>query len=295
MTIKQLLLDLNIVTEDSLEIFSRGTRDDPTLTVYRDKTSGVIFIDDFYVGDDEYSQGIYKLKTQELTKRHTGIRDYTACLDLDRRTHEYRQFFVGKSIIDFGCGTGAFLRSIQPYTTALYGIELQDSFRESLLEDGIDCFSSIDAVPDKSIDTIFLFHSFEHLPNPLIQLKQLCTKLKSGGKIVVEVPHAKDFLISHLQLSSFIDFTLWSQHLILHTRSSLNKFLDVAQFTDITITGVQRFPLSNHLQWLLKSIPGGHQSPLSIIDNSQLTSAYSEALAGLDANDTLLAVANFYD
>ena len=156
MTIKQLLLDLNIVTEDSLEIFSRGTRDDPTLTVYRDKTSGVIFIDDFYVGDDEYSQGIYKLKTQELTKRHTGIRDYTACLDLDRRTHEYRQFFVGKSIIDFGCGTGAFLRSVNPIQL-LYGIELQNSFRESLLEDGIDCFSSIDAVPINLLTRISSF------------------------------------------------------------------------------------------------------------------------------------------
>ena len=131
------------------------------------------------------------------------------------------------------------------------------------------------------------------MPDPLEKLRTFSSKLKPGGNIVIEVPHAKDFLISHLKLSSFIAFTLWSQHLILHTRSSLSKFLASAYFHDIAITGVQRFPLSNHLKWLSESKPGGHQSSLSIIDNTHLTNAYSMALAGIDATDTLLAVASF--
>ena len=32
-------------------------------------------------------------------------------------------------------------------------------------------------------------------------------------------------LIKDLNIQEFIDFTLWSQHLILHTRESLNAFL----------------------------------------------------------------------
>ena len=43
------------------------------------------------------------------------------------------------------------------------------------------------------------------------------------------------FLITKLKCSKFIDFTLWSQHLILHTRQSLQTFLLEAGYSKITI------------------------------------------------------------
>lgn len=289
--IRPLLVELNIISEETIQLFSQGTRDNPSLAVFRDSNSGVIFIDDFYVGDSEYSQGSYKMDTRRLTKMHTGIRDYTASLDLNRRITDYSQFYVGKTIVDFGCGTGAFLRHVHKDTIHSYGVELQDSYRDLLASHDIHCYSSIESLENNSIDTIFLFHSFEHLPDPLEKLKLFRQKLKPSGKLIIEVPHANDFLISYLKVPSFIDFTLWSQHLILHTRYSLQSFLNHSGFTDITISGVQRFPLSNHLKWLLDAQPGGHQSTLSLIDNQQLTNAYTMTLAGLDATDTLLAVA----
>ena len=56
-------------------------------------------------------------------------------------------------------------------------------------------------------------------------LKEFKTHLNPGGILIVEVPHAKDFLLSNLKNEDFKNFTLWSQHLILHTRESLQRFL----------------------------------------------------------------------
>ena len=77
----------------------------------------------------------------------------------------------------------------------------------------------------------------------------------------------------------------------MHTRVSLYRFLQCVGFEQINITGVQRYPLSNHLNWLVNGRPGGHKSPLSIIDSNILNEEYENSLARIDATDTLVALA----
>ena len=60
---------------------------------------------------------------------------------------------------------------------------------------------------------------------------------------------------------------------------------------DIQIEGVQRYPLSNHVNWLAKGKAGGHKSPISAIDSEALSDAYKNSLARIDATDTLVAIA----
>ena len=62
-------------------------------------------------------------------------------------------------------------------------------------------------------------------------------------------------------------------------------------FEIIEISGIQRYPLSNHLYWLAHQKPGGHLSSLAEIDSSALDKAYTASLARLDRNDTLIAIA----
>ncbi len=50
---------------------------------------------------------------------------------------------------------------------------------------------------------------------------------------------------------------------------------------------VQRYPLSNHLHWLARGRPGGHEV-WSFLDSQELNAAYEEALAKQKACDTLL-------
>ena len=79
---------------------------------------------------------------------------------------------------------------------------------------------------DFKFDSIFLFHVFEHLVNPIEVLTQLQSKLKKNGNLIIEVPHANNLLLKKLKIKSFINFTLWSEHLILHTKQSLKCFLE---------------------------------------------------------------------
>ena len=283
--IRSILEGLGAIRPENIEIFSNRTRDENGLRVYRDKTSKVIFIDDYYVGEQEYLSGEYRGEGFQI--------NYEDVVDSERRLQKYLQFIVGKKVCDFGCGAGNFIQKASNFTRELFAIELQKNYLKKLNELGISAFSHINEI-EGELDTVFLFHCFEHLPDPLKTLTDIKIKLKSsgGGKIILEVPHAKDFLIDTLNITSFIEFTLWSQHLILHTRESLFLMLAEAGFKNILIEGVQRYSLSNHLSWLINNKPGGHKEGLSIFETNTLTQSYADALSKIDANDTLVAIAS---
>ena len=115
--------------------------------------------------------------------------------------------------------------------------------------------------------------------------------MKKKSKLIFEVPHANDFLLSTLESEPFKEFTLLSQHLILHTRDLLTKLFEYVGFKNVKIKGYQRYPLSNHLNWLIKKKAGGHKQSLSLIDLPDLEKAYQASLANINATDTLVAVA----
>ena len=98
-------------------------------------------------------------------------------------------------------------------------------------------------------------------------------------------------LSSILECEEYKQYKLWSQHLILHTRDSLKKTLEFVGFKDIQIESVQRYPLSNHLNWLANGKGGGHKTPLSMLDSEMLIDAYHNSLARINATDTLVAIA----
>lgn len=288
--IRKTLLRLGLIKDENIIIFSEKTRDKKDLIVYKDIKTKVLFIDKYYVGNKEYESGKYRNESQPLMPNTNG--DYEDMIDTERRYKKYRQFVINKKICDFGCGEGNFLRLSKPFAKFASGIEIQKNFNDAINKEGIKCFSKLEDLTEP-LDTIFLFHCLEHLPDPSKTLREIYEKLKEKGegKIVVEVPHAKDFLLDQLELESFKNFTLWSQHLILHTRESLHSFLEDAGFKNIHIEGVQRYGISNHLNWLKNGKPGGHKSPLSIIETENLINSYTDALSKLDANDTLVAVA----
>lgn len=287
-TVRNDLLAVGAISPSRLEVFSTRTRDCETLTVYRDTVSRVIFIEDHYVGLNEYVSGAYRNEIHSgITTKSKNFQDYS---DTARRIESYKHLLTNRTLCDFGCGAGSFLRGTTSYVNNSFGVELQEDYVSALTETGITCYRDLESSPARP-DVITLFHSFEHLPSPLSALRSLFYTLPKGGQLIIEVPHAKDFLLDYLDLPSFKDFTLWSQHLILHTRLSLQGMLEEVGFKDITIEGVQRFNLSNHIHWLRKNEPGGHSKALSVFESEALKSAYTSSLAKIDATDTLVAIA----
>ena len=117
------------------KIISSRTRDVNSLNVYKDSKSGVIFIDDFYVGDSTYEDGQYRPSNNEER--------FEAQKDCKRRSEAFTQFYVGLDILDFGCGAGDFLYSVADHCASVAGIELQKSYVEKLNAEGIECHNSL--------------------------------------------------------------------------------------------------------------------------------------------------------
>ena len=84
-----------------------------------------------------------------------------------------------------------------------------------------------------------MFHVLEHIPFQNETLKILKSKLKRKVKIIIEVPHAEDFLILQDELKEFKNFTFWSEHLILHTQKSLRKILTKSGFRNIKFQSIR--------------------------------------------------------
>ena len=90
------------------------------------------------------------------------------------------------NVIDFGCGGGFLLKSINCKNKI--GIDINDVARENANKLGIKSFKQVADVPNNWADCIISNHALEHVPDPLAQILQLKEKLKSDGTIVFVVP-----------------------------------------------------------------------------------------------------------
>ena len=293
------LKKLRLISKKNLIILNNKTRD-KKIRVIKDLKTKIIFLENYITSNEYYSSLKYrddhkkftkksKIKTEKV-KTFTGDVTTSVIEDDLRRATQFKKILYKKDILDFGCGWGGFLRNVKEYRS-LAGIELrkecinyiQNNIKKINISNNIYSF-------DKKFDVITMFHVLEHLPYQIKTLKVLKSKLKNKGKIIIEVPHAEDFLILQEELKEFKNFTFWSEHLILHTYKSLKFILLKSGFKNINILYYQRYNFSNHLGWFLKRKPGGHNFYKEVVSDN-LNSSYCENLKRLGQTDTLIAIA----
>ncbi len=279
-----LLCQLGVCNRQSVIKLHPNVRDRSDIDVLKCTQSGVIFLSETQHIDHSHYEA--KAPTHRFGVDKRAIINTND--DTERRFREYGNAVRGKRWLDIGAGSGAVLDRLGPITREYAGVEPQETASAFLSDLGHPVYKSLEDAPDDGFDVITLFHVFEHLQDPLALLRTAQKKLTNGGRLIIEVPHARDFLISFVECPEFRDHTFWSEHLILHTRASLTALLTAADFQVTAITGVHRYPLANALHWLSKGKAGGHER-WSMLRDSQLDHAWGDVLARQDMTDTLVA------
>lgn len=276
---------LGIIDPDEVETFHHRVRDRDDVQARRCRRSGVVFLSrcDHIVGDYYAAKPVVEGITWGMTTATPPP------LENDRRRAlEFASLIAGRRWLDFGAGHGGALDLLRPLAAAAAGLEPNDGQRAAIAARGHQVYAGLGELGDARFDVVTLFHVFEHLLDPVGVLRALRDRLAPGGEIVIEVPHARDALLTTFDCAAFRDFTLWSEHLILHTRDSLEAMIRAAGLTVASMTGRQRYPLSNHLYWLRHGAPGGH-GHWPFLSNPELDRQYEAALAAVDQTDTLIA------
>jgi len=284
--IRRLLIKLGVSTKNSFKPFYPRTRERADVSVFRCNKSGVITL-----SIDEVPQSHYEHKLFNGRGARTRAQALQAtAVDSARRANQFGSLINKKRWLDVGTGAGGILDALSPRAKSTEAVELQDESRESLEKLGYTVHKTLQEVESKPFDVVSFFHVLEHLPHPLEDLQRVRQLLTKGGKVVIEVPHAKDVLITLYESDAFKAHTFWHEHLLLHTKESLHALLKAAGFKNIKIEGFQRYPLANHLHWLAKGKPGG-QNVWPQLRDAHAEKSYTELLEKLGATDTLVAVA----
>lgn len=260
-------------------------RDDSTLEILECRNCGLVFLSSI-----DHPEGFYEksgMHGGELL--HTGEWLRQIERDDDRRIEYLKEAMTNREVLDFGCGPGGFLLKARSKTLSVMGIELESRLQSHFQENNLNVVQHIQDLPfDQKFDLITAFHVVEHLEDPADILRQLATKLRGGGRIIIEIPSSADALLTLYKNVPFSEFTYWSCHLFLFNSSNLQLLAKKAGLKLNYVDHIQRYPLSNHLFWLSQGKPGGHQV-WCVLDSKELSNAYEARLAALGLTDTLIA------
>lgn len=262
---------------------SGSVRDNKNLNILECDNCGLVFLDK----QDHINNQLYE--DSGMHQSSCSMDEWTKNTDWDdqRRFNILKSSLVNKNLLDFGCGNANFLSKSKSICAQVSGIELEKRVIEHW-KNRIKIFQNISDFSDNSFDIITAFHVVEHLLDPIKTLKDLRSKLKEGGTLIIEVPSSQDALLTLYECEQFQNFTYWSKHLYLFNQFTLEKLSTKSGFKVDTIKYYQRYPISNHLYWLSKGKPGGH-TKWSFMDNSILNEEYSNILSSIGKTDTIIA------
>lgn len=154
-------------------------------------------------------------------------------------------------ILDVGCATGDFLVAMQVAGWNVAGCDLdagaigQAKERLPSQSDQLIAGTLQDAAfPAESFDVITLWHSIEHLPDPLGTLREVRRILRPDGLLIVQTP-------AWLSLESQLWKGFWSgfdcpRHLVIFSSRTLTRALDCTGFS------VERsLPQTSYYIWIM--------------------------------------------
>jgi SAM-dependent methyltransferase len=193
--------------------------------VVRCKTCSLIFVNPQPSLDQ---LGRYYPATHQVSKPAAYER-----MDARPRIRDVKNLLPGKpgKILDIGCGKGLFLAGLKDLGWQAVGVEMSETSGQYARTLDLDiCSRSLEncAFERESFDVITLFHSLEHMHNPIQTLQHIYTLLRPGGCLLIEVPNAGSWYARAFGENWFhCDVP---RHLFHFSRGTLTKAIDLTGF-----------------------------------------------------------------
>ena len=95
------------------------------------------------------------------------------------------------TVCEFGCGIGAFLPTLSKNVAKTYAIDLFPQYAYELAQElnlNIVFSTSLNTIPDNSLDILLAVEVLEHLDDLKASLEIIFRKLKPGGKLLMSGP-----------------------------------------------------------------------------------------------------------
>ncbi len=107
-----------------------------------------------------------------------------------------KQFGSTVKLLDIGCGAGFFIACLERYGWDVTGIDVSDwasGFARDKLGLNVITGSIDDVELDEQFDVVTLYHTLEHLPDPLGSLRKVSKVLNGDGVLVIKGPNLASF------------------------------------------------------------------------------------------------------
>ena len=191
----------NKIINENIKLFHKGVRDDGSINVFKDNETCALVL-------DKIKEQNYESKGLNYWNSKNVIDARNKTYDDDIRRYNQIKNISYKTLLDFGCGNGGLLKIIKDTNKDknVIGLELNESLIEYLNNENISTYKDLNKIPD-NVDCIMLNHVLEHLYDPITTLKRIKKKMKEQTLLIIEVPHADDFLISEYNCNDFKKFT----------------------------------------------------------------------------------------
>lgn len=199
------------------------------------------------------------------------------------------------NLLDIGAGYGFFVNEL--YNSGyknIIGVEVSDERRKLAIKHSAVQIIDFDVNrPNKDIgrfNMITLFHVLEHMPDPILFLKNIKNLITSNGIIICEVPNVREMLLDNCK--EYNDFYWIRAHLNYFSKETLSNCLKKAEYSYVEIKFQQRYGLMNLYNWLTTGKPQIEEPIFEIPEAyKKVESFYRQYLESIERSDAIIAIA----
>ena len=142
-----------------------------------------------YKENEEYGESIFN--GIKMSARERNVKERLALL-------KKSGIIPMAEMLEIGSHEGLFLREAQKAGFEILGIEPNLYAANYAIKNGLPTIvgsfkEAFEKIKDKKFDIVALFHTLEHMPGYLENLKKIKTIINPGGYLIIEVPNSESY------------------------------------------------------------------------------------------------------